>query len=190
MSVQASLAEPHRVKLRVEDYLRLCEAGAFADYAKTELIDGEIIGVNAQFSSHGEAKVILLRRLADAVERLLPDHRVWSEVSVAIPPNDTPAPDIFITSFRPRPRAVAPVETVLLAVEVADTTLREDLGPKLRLYARAAIPEYWVVDLEHEVIHQMWAPEGEAYGKRREVAFGEVVEAATVEGLLVETRGF
>jgi len=189
VNVQASLAEPHRVKLRVEDYLRLCEAGAFADYAKTELIDGEIIGVNAQFSSHGEAKVILLRRLADAVERLLPDHHVWSEVSVAIPPNDTPAPDIFITSFRPRPRAVTPVETVLLAVEIADTSLREDLGSKLRLYARAGVPEYWVVDLEHEVIHQMWAPAGQDYSERREVPFGEVVEAVTVAGLTVATGG-
>jgi Uma2 family endonuclease len=189
VNIERALAEPHRVKLRVEDYLRLSEAGAFSAYAKTELIDGEIIGVNGQFSSHGEAKGILYRRLADAVEKLLPDHRVWSEVSVAIPPNDSPAPDIFVTSFRPRPRAVTPVETVLLAVEIADTTLRDDLGPKLRLYARAGIPEYWVADLEHNLIHQMWAPNGEAYVEQREVAFGEMLEAATIPGLKVETVG-
>jgi Uma2 family endonuclease len=189
VNLPRALNEPHRVKLRVKDYLRLSEAGAFGDYAKTELIDGEIIGLNAQFSSHGHVKVTLLRRLADAVEMLLPDHRVWSEVSVAIPPHDTPAPDLLITNFRPHPRAVTPVETVLLAVEVADTTLREDLGPKLRLYARAGIPEYWVADLDGRVIHLMWSPRSDGYAHRDEKRFGERIRSATITRLEIGTDG-
>ena len=39
------------------------------------------------------------------------------------------------------------------------------------------------------VIHQMWAPEGEAYAQRREVAFGKQIEAMTIEGLAIETAG-
>jgi Uma2 family endonuclease len=36
---------------------------------------------------------------------------------------------------------------VLLLVEVADSSLAFDLGPKLALYARHAVPEVWIVDL-------------------------------------------
>ena len=36
---------------------------------------------------------------------------------------------------------------VLLLVEVADTSLAFDRGPKLALYARHGVPEVWVVDL-------------------------------------------
>jgi len=38
---------PLPVRLRVEDYLLLDESGAFADYHKTELIDGEVLFMNA-----------------------------------------------------------------------------------------------------------------------------------------------
>jgi Uma2 family endonuclease len=38
-------------------------------------------------------------------------------------------------------------EDILLAVEVADTTLGFDLTTKAALYARAGIPEYWVLDV-------------------------------------------
>ncbi|MEI9850017.1 MAG: Uma2 family endonuclease [Sphingomonas sp.] len=72
---------------------------------------------------------------------------------------------------------------------MADTTGRYDLTEKARLYAAAGIAEYWVVEIGARVIHQMWAPEGEAYTERREVAFGERIAAATVEGLAVETVG-
>jgi Uma2 family endonuclease len=42
---------------------------------------------------------------------------------------------------------------VLLAVEVAHTSLQYDLTTKAELYAAAGIPEYWVLDLEGRVLH-------------------------------------
>jgi hypothetical protein len=49
--------------------------------------------------------------------------------------------------------------------------------------------EYWVVDVNRGMIHQMWSPQAEAYGERLEVAFGQRIEAATIKGLAVETAG-
>ena len=43
--------------------------------------------------------------------------------------------------------------------------------------------------MECRVIHQMWAPARDTYAERREVAFGEVLEAAAIAGLKVETEG-
>ncbi|MFN3946293.1 MAG: Uma2 family endonuclease [Allosphingosinicella sp.] len=66
--------EPRPVKLTVEDFLRLDAAGAFASYAKTELIEGVIVAMNAQHAAHARAQGRLFRRLAEAVERFLPGH--------------------------------------------------------------------------------------------------------------------
>ena len=52
---------------------------------------------------------------------------------------------------------------VLLIIEVSDSTLAFDRGPKLALYARHAIPEVWVVDLVHNRLHCMREPAGEGY---------------------------
>lgn len=70
---------------------------------------------------------------------------------------------------------------------MSDTSDKHDLGTKQRLYAAAAIPEYRGADLNKRVIHQMWAPAGEAYAERREVAFGEPMDAVTIDGLQIRT---
>jgi len=57
-----------------------------------------------------------------------------------------------------------PISHVALAVEVADTTLRHDALRKRDLYARAGVPEYWVLDLNGRrlIVHrQLDAERGE-----------------------------
>lgn len=188
MTAQVTLAEPTPVKLRIEDYLQLSDAGALQRYAKTELIGGVIVAMNAQYSAHARAKSRLFRRLADAVDAMMPGFEAWSEVSVAIPPSDLPEPDIVVTRFQGG-REPVPVATVALIVEVADTTLEYDLGTKAALYAGAGVAEYWVVDLQGGKIHQLWAPEGEEYTRQAEVAFGALVKAETIDGVEVATDG-
>jgi len=186
LTAQQALTTPFVAKLTVEDFLLLDRSGAFDGYAKTELINGTILVVNAQFSEHMTAKVEMLRRLADACDTLETGLQAWSEGSIDMSPDSMPEPDLFITNARPAKGAVR-LETVVLIGEVADTTLRTDLGEKAALYARHGVPEYWVIDLGGKVIHQMWAPEPEGYRERREVALGEQIRAVTVEGLAVET---
>lgn len=188
MTAQDALARPRPAKLTVEDFVLLDRSGAFDAYAKTELIDGTVIVVNAQLGDHFKAKTRLLRRLADSCDALQRGLEAWSEGSIEIGPHSVPEPDLFVTNAEPA-AGLVPHRTVVLVVEVASTTLELDLGKKLRLYAAAGIPEYWVVDVENRVIHQMWTPEDGAFAERRELAFGEPIEAATIEGLRVETSG-
>ena len=176
------------VKLTVEDFLVLDRAGAFASYNKTELINGMILVVNAQYSEHLKAKVRLLRRLADACDAMGHGFEAWSEGSVEMGQASMPEPDIFITRETPGSGAVRR-ETIALIVEVSDTTQAFDLGEKARLYAENGVPEYWVVDLKAKAVRQMWSPGAKGYGERRDVALGERVEAVTIAGLRVETVG-
>src|SRR5205085_1939182 len=66
-----------------------------------------------------------------------------------------PEPDLAVLrEFKPEyerrhPRA----DELLLAVEVADTSRRMDLSRKAELYARAGVPEYWVLDVDRRMLH-------------------------------------
>jgi Uma2 family endonuclease len=46
-----------------------------------------------------------------------------------------------------------------LVIEIADTTLRRDRGVKLRSYARAGIPTYWLINLEARTVEVYTKPE-------------------------------
>ena len=177
---------PLPVKLRVEDYLLLDDSGAFQPYRKTELIDGEVYFVNAQHRPHALAKAELYDALRDALRTRGSPLRPLTEASIALSAHDAPEPDIVLTS-EPKGEGLIPVGSVALVVEISDTTLSSDLKRKAMIYARAGIPEYWVADVNMKVIHQMWAPEGEAYAERREIAFGEAIDAITIEGLSIAT---
>jgi len=172
------------VKLRAEDYFMLGEAGALNAYKKTELIDGVIIAMAPAHSLHGRTQRDLFKALDRACEALGGLEAAF-EISVKLGTHQVVQPDVMALTALP-PRGKIEGSTLRLAIAIADTTLAEDLA-KARIYAAGGVPEYWVADANGRVIHQMWAPVGEDYSERREVGFGEVVEAATIAGLRVET---
>lgn len=188
MNAALQLDTPRRLWLRVEDFLLLNESGAFDDVAKTELIDGEIVTMNAQFRPHAFAQSALLVRLATALQALDLGLTAVIEAAVAMPPHDMPEPDIVITC-EPRGDGPVPVASVKLVIEVASTTRSFDLGRKATLYARGGIPEYWVVDLQNAEIVRHWQPVGEAYGALDRVAFGGDLASVTLPTLIVATGG-
>lgn len=174
------------IKLTVDQYEMLDASGAFHALAKTELIDGLVYEMSPQHRPHGFVKDELAYRLRRALEAIGSTLHVATEQSVVIPPNSEPQPDIILT-FEPKGDGGIPIASVTMLVEVADTTRKFDLFRKASVYAAAGVPEYWVADVNGRVIHQLWAPAGEAYAERREVAFAEVVEAVTIAGLSAET---
>lgn len=177
---------PTRVKLRVEDYLSLDRDGAFEGYGKTELIDGEVTYMNAQHRPHARIKSRLYMALSAALvgrpERL----EALVEGSIAIPPHNVPEPDITITS-EPDGHGLIPLGSVRLTIEVADTTLSADLTRKASVYAAHGVPEYWVVDVNGSMIHQMWGPTNGAYQKQSLICFGSPMIAATIADLTIAT---
>lgn len=171
----------------VDQFLALCGQGLFDDYAKTELIDGEIVVMNAQHSRHARVKTRLAVRLSNALAALGSPFEPQSEVSVRISEGSLPEPDIVLTTFRGD--GVVPVETVALVIEVSDTTLEADLGRKADLYAAGGIPEYWVVDLNEDrvLLHANPHEDGSGYDGQLDVLFGTVLRTESLEGLSVET---
>jgi Uma2 family endonuclease len=179
---------PQPVKLTIEQFELLDRTGAFDGYAKTELIEGAIYAMQGQFRPHAFAKSELAYRLRRAVEEIGSELVPIIEVTVGMPPVSAPEPDIALTSA-PRGEGYAPLESVALAIEVADSTASFDLEQKAPLYARHGIPEYWVVDIPARLIHIFWSPSPEGYREARAIDVGRRVASATVPGLEIDSEG-
>jgi Uma2 family endonuclease len=125
------------------------------DQRHYELVEGELIDKMGKNGPHSVA----LALLAIWLRRTFGEFFVFTEVSIDVAPEDNhtsePEPDAIVLD-RPLVEFVtgnARPENLRLTVEVADSTLSFDLNTKARLYARAGIVEYWVLDIaERRVI--------------------------------------
>jgi Uma2 family endonuclease len=86
---------------------------------------------------------------------------------LALDERSEPEPDIAVVPGGPRDYRDAHPSHAVLVVEVADVSLAYDRIRKLAAYARAGIPEYWILDLNAENLEVCRRPMGEAYGERR-----------------------
>jgi hypothetical protein len=144
-----------------EEYHRMVEVGILGQRDRIELIRGEIVEMSPIGRRH-KAFVANLNRLL--VVRLAGRAIVWVQSSIALAEDTEPEPDLVVL----RPGALsykerdAWAEDVLLLIEVADSSLAYDRSTKLRLYAEAGIPEYWIVDCASEAIdvHRGPGPDG------------------------------
>ena len=156
----------------IEEYVQMHEAGIFADDERIELIDGEIVEMSPIGDPHAAFVVNLTHLFVNAVgDRAL----VRVQGPVRVPPRSLPQPDLALLRPRSYKRQSATTSDVLLVLEVADTSLRYDRAVKLRLYARAGIPEYWIVDAKAETVEIHRAPSGETYAERLQPARGTSV---------------
>jgi Uma2 family endonuclease len=174
-----------RAKLSAVDFWTLADAGAFEGFAKTELIEGELYVVNSVHFPHARAQGALTGELMIAVKQHGLALRVLSNPSTDLAAASVPEPDIALA--RDTDQRALPGSNLQLAVEISDSTLSFDLGEKLGVYARAGIPEYWVVDVNARVIHRHSKPSNQGYADIVAFQFGETIPCATIDGLLVDT---
>jgi Uma2 family endonuclease len=144
-----------------EEYYRMAEVGILGERDRVELIQGEIV----QMSPPGRHHRAFVNNLNRLLSRRLPEHAVVSVQNPLPLSDDTePQPDLAVlrgreVSYKERE---AWAEDALLVIEVAETSLAYDRSTKLRLYAEAGIPEYWVVDCTAETVevHRSPSPNG------------------------------
>jgi Uma2 family endonuclease len=187
MTVQERLTSHQKYLFSVDDFLLLDRSGAFREHARTELIEGEILAVNAIQTFHAQVQASIHIAIAAALRAIGGDLITYLAPSIPMGADSVPEPDIVVGLASSDP--FLPLDKLRLAIEISDSTLTYDLGRKAALYARHGVPEYWVADVNAKTIHQMWAPEGETYAERREIAFGERIDAIAIAGLAVETAG-
>jgi len=147
-------------------------AGVFGPEDRLELLDGEIIDMAPQKSRHATAIRLLEETLKGCFGT---GHDTRAQLPLALNANSEPEPDIAVVPGSPRDYRDAHPTTALLIVEVADASLAYDRVRKLAAYARAGIPEYWILDLNGETLEVCRHPLGDTYGERRILKRGDRV---------------
>jgi Uma2 family endonuclease len=150
------VAQARRLFTRAE-YHRMAEVGILKPTDRVELIQGEIV----QMSPIGRRHVAFVNNLNELLVTRLAGQAIVSVQNPVVLADDTePQPDLAILRRRPVPykESEPATEDVLLLIEVAESSLAYDRSTKLRLYAEAGIPEYWVVDTAAESVEVYRAP--------------------------------
>jgi Uma2 family endonuclease len=148
---------PELHRLSLDEYHRLIDSGGFDEDARIELIDGLLLDMSPKSPAHENAIAWLADRLHASVDQAQVQVRVAAALTTE---RSEPEPDVIVID-RDAPRAYHP-STALLVIEVAVSSQRRDLRTKPRIYARAGVPRYWVVDLDgaRAVVHGEPGPEG------------------------------
>ena len=146
------------------------EAAGVLAQQRYELIEGELISKMGKKRPHVNSLALVMHWLVEVFGFEFVNQEAPIDVAPEDTPTSEPEPDITIlhTPSGESDRNPAPAEIALL-VEVSDTTIHFDLGPKAALYARAGIQEYWVLDINARVIHQHREPSPEGYRTLRTV---------------------
>jgi Uma2 family endonuclease len=141
----ASLIEPEPTtrRWRRVEYDRLVGLGMFVG-ERLELLDGRLVVREPQGSPHAAIVTHIGRVLATAVGA---GWHARLHAPLALDEESEPEPDVAVVSGEPRDYVAAHPATSALVVEVADSSLRLDRRLKGSLYARARLPEYWIVNL-------------------------------------------
>jgi Uma2 family endonuclease len=147
-------------RFTVAEYQKLGEAGILHEDDRVELLNGEIITMSPIGHRHITAIRHLLEVFSEQRRR-----RYWIDVQSPLTLGDgsQPQPDLILLRRKTAGNRVPEAADVLLAVEVADSSLGYDRSEKLPAYARAAIPEIWIVNLLQDVIEVHRDPQGGAY---------------------------
>jgi Uma2 family endonuclease len=163
--------------ITLDEYERMCEAGVFDEDVWIELIRGEIVDMPPPGPNHEAAVTELIYQLVQGVGRRA---IVWPQGNAISLPNSEsrPQPDITVLKRREdlyRGKRPTP-EDVLILIEVSDTSLKYDKSIKLHLYAEAAIPEYWLVNLVDKAIEVHKDPREGTYQSVARVQSGETIQ--------------
>lgn len=184
------LRSPKAIGWTRADCVRMGEAGLLPD--KYELVVGEVISKMGQNLPHALAVTLVSDWLTQVFGRGFAITNTSIDVAPEDNPTSEPEPDVTVlgmSAFELRGNPL-PADIQLL-LEVPDTTLRYDLSVKRDLYARARIPEYWVLDLRSKRFHIFRDPAEGTYrshetreGDQRITAPGKPEAAISVSALL------
>ena len=167
-------AVPTRRRFTVAEYYALADIGILSENDRIELLDGDLIVMPPIGDWHaGGVKLFANTMLPQLQGRAM----IAVQDPVRLDEHSEPQPDIMLLQWRDdfyRSGHPAPGD-VLLLIEVADTSVGYDRNAKLPVYARAGIPEVWIVNRPARRIESYSDPSGSAYSTVRHFSPGETV---------------
>ena len=169
-------------KFTVDDYYRMLEIGVLAEDDRVELIDGEVREMCPIDPVHSGT----INRLNYYLSAQLRNRAIVSvQNPVRLDENNEPLPDLAVVRWRDdfyEQRHPLPGD-VLIAIEVANTSLAYDRKEKLPRYAAAGIPEVWLINIARQTVEQYAKPVNGQYTEQLIVNRGHALMAKAIDGV-------
>ena len=174
-----------RYSFTTDVYHQMIQRGILTRNDKIELLEGDLIKMSAVGPRHAAC----VERLSEILQ-----HEFGRTTSlrhqnpVELSNISEPEPDItilrrrddFYTNAHPTP------DDVLLLIEISESTLAKDRGAKLSAYAKAGIVEYWIVNLQEDLIEVYTNPTGSSYDTARIVHRDEKISPLLLPSAVLE----
>ena len=171
-----------RKRFRVDEFRKMVEAGILPEEHGWEVIDGFLMDKMSIGDKHAST-VKRLNRIFN--QRFNEGLLVSVQDPIQLDDYNAPEPDIALLRFREDfYLGQTPMPTdILLLIEVSDSTIEYDREIKKKLYAEAEIVEFWIVNLQENILETFSQPKNGSYRSARILEAGEVIKSNTVNDL-------
>ena len=160
--------------INVEEYHLMAEAGILKPTDRVELVNGEIIKMSPIGSKHAA--------IVDRISNFLMSQlkaQVIVRVQNPIITDELGEPEPDIVLLKPREDFYAEAHPgpndIFIVIEVGQSSSEFDEQIKGPIYARAGVPEFWLVNLNNGTIEVKTNPEGNLYRNSTIYLSGDVL---------------
>jgi Uma2 family endonuclease len=174
-------------RLSVAQYEAMGRAGILSPDDRIELLEGWLVEKMTKNPPHR----IATRQVRLSLERVVPSGWYVETQEPIVTADSEPEPDVAVIRGSTQDYATQnpPASRVGLVIEIADTTVERDRVLKGRVYARARIATYWLINLAERQLEMYSSPQGEgagaAYAKRVDLREGDA--PVVLDGVQVGT---
>jgi Uma2 family endonuclease len=178
-----------RHRLTVAEYHLLGQVGILRENDRVELLEGQIVDMSPIGPRHAIVVDALMHSLAAAIGEKA---YVRGQNPITLDDGSEPQPDIAVVRrpWNGYPNTHPGPQDIFLLVEVADSSLETDSGAKCAMYAKAGIPEFWIVDLTTELVHVHRRPSGLGYESIKKVKPPETLHIAGIPDVSISISLF
>lgn len=183
MVIHESLLSADKIR-RVSraEFERMVELGLFDEDERIELLDGVLVKkMSPQEVPHAQVIEWLSNALSRAIGKAF---AVRTQLPFAAGKYALPEPDVTVVRAD-RPRMRQHPSEALLVVEVSNEPFRRDRSAKLDIYARAKVPEYWLVDVKQRCIEVYSKPVRGRFTRQRVLRDGDVLRPTLLRGIAI-----
>ncbi|MGH6978632.1 MAG: Uma2 family endonuclease [Brevundimonas sp.] len=181
-----ALANPFQPFTSAE-FHKMVRRGAFNDM-RVELRRGMIVKMSPKHLPHVQVQADLVMAFGLAIKAARLDWKVGVDATVSFGSGFDPDGDIVLYDLTLVADKTGPITPsgVKLVVEVADTSLDDDMGEKRDDYARFGLAEYWVADVNAKLVHMHAEPRNGAFAKIDRKTLSEPLAMLTRPDIVVQ----
>lgn len=171
--------EATRHPITMDEALALQAEGRFRG-VRTQLLDGEIHETPTGGLRHIHYAMEIGARFVQALKPK--GYFIGVQTTLHLSRYNGPSPDVYVLSAGPLVKETPP-QRILLVVEVADSSLGDDLTDSASRYARHHVEQFWVVDVRNRCTHVHRHPQDGAYPKPQRAPFEQELKPERIPEL-------